>query len=122
VVIGGTAAELIMRHAGQGVEDPNAFLPSLRRGEAASASEVAELAQALAELERICRDKPFMDRKLVFALHRLAFESQVLQTDAWPGVFDVWSVDVIRAVQESVERILSGQDIRYYPTVPEPPR
>ncbi len=108
-----------MRHAGQAEDDPHAFLPALRRGAAVPASEVAELAQALHELELEHRDKPEMDRRLTFALHRLAFESQILHTDAWPGVFDLWTVDMLRAVQEAVERILSGQDIRYYPASDE---
>jgi hypothetical protein len=120
VVDGGMAAEVIMRHAAQAGDDPHAFLPSLRRGESVPPSGVAELAQALAELERLCRGKPYMNRALTFALHRLAFESQILQTDAWPGAFDVWTVDMVRAVQEAVERILSGQDIRYYGPEPEP--
>jgi hypothetical protein len=47
-------------------------------------------------------------------LHRLSLESQVLLTDAWPGVFDERMIAAIRSVQEAVERILSGQDIRYY--------
>ena len=62
-----------------------------------------------------------LDRRLAFALHRLAFESQILHTDAWPGAFDAWTVDTLRAVQEAVERILSGQDIRYYPRLDPPP-
>jgi hypothetical protein len=99
----------------QAEEDPQAFLPSLRRGDPVPPSEVAELAQALHDLEMEFRDCPAMDRRLTFALHRLAFESQILYTDAWPGSFDVWTVDMLRAVQEAVERILSGQDIRYYP-------
>lgn len=32
------------------------------------------------------------------------------------GAFDAWTVDTIRAVQEAVDRVLSGEDIRYYPT------
>jgi hypothetical protein len=111
----GPAAEVVLRHAGQAGDDPYAFLPCLRRGEAVSPAVVAELAQALADLEKRCRDDRAMDRRLTFALHRLAFESQILQTDAWPGTFDIWTVDMVRAVQEAVERILSGQDIRYYP-------
>ncbi len=109
------AAMVVMRHAGQGEEDPQAFLPSLRRGDPVPPSEVAELAQALHDLEIEYRESPVMDRRLTFALHRLAFESQILHTDAWPGAFDLWTVDMLRAVQEAVERILSGQDIRYYP-------
>ena len=57
-------------------------------------AEVAELAQALAASWRMPRDPPrSMDRRLAFALHRLAFESQILHTDAWPGAFDAWTVD-----------------------------
>ena len=120
---GGDAAEVILRHAGQAGDDPYAFLPCLRRGESVPPAEVAELAQALSELEREYRTACSMDRGLTFALHRLAFESQILSTDAWPGAFDLWTVDMVRAVQEAVERILSGCDIRYYPssTDAEPP-
>jgi hypothetical protein len=50
-----------------------------------------------------------LERRLAHALHRLALESQVLHTDAWPGAFDKWTVDAIRAVQAAVERILSGE-------------
>src|SRR6185312_1811250 len=114
VSVGGAAA-VILRHAGQGGNAPYGFLPCLRRGESVPPAEVAELAEALAGLEREHRDDRSMDRGLTFALHRLAFESQILTTDAWPGAFDVWTVDMVRAVQEAVERILSGADIRYYP-------
>ena len=114
------AAEVILRHAGQGEDDPRAFLPSLRRGEAVVLAEVAELAQALCALEAEYRDARVLDRRVAFALHRLAFEAQVLHTDAWPGLFDAWTVDTLRAVQEAVERILSGQDIRYFPADPPP--
>ncbi|MCA1686299.1 MAG: hypothetical protein LC745_10035, partial [Planctomycetia bacterium] len=83
------AALIVMRHAGQADDDPLGFLPCLRRGDPVSPAEVAELAQALHELEIEFRDTPAMDRRLTFALHRLAFESQILHTDAWPGSFDV---------------------------------
>jgi hypothetical protein len=113
------AAQVVLRHAGQSGDDsdPYAFLPCLRRGEPVPPSEVAELAQALVDLEKEYRESRAMDRRLTFALHRLAFESQILHTDAWPGSFDLWTVDMLRAVQEAVERILSGQDIRYYPAL-----
>jgi hypothetical protein len=107
------AAWTVIRHAGQADDDPYAFLPCLRRGEPVPAGEVAELAQALHQLEIEHQAAGAMDRRLTFALHRLAFESQILHTDAWPGAFDSWTVDMLRAVQEAVERILSGQDIRY---------
>jgi hypothetical protein len=97
-------------------DDPLGFLACLRRGEPAPAAELGELAQALNSLDLELRDAPFLDRRLTFALHRLAFESQILHTDAWPGVFDHWTVDMLHAVQESVERILSGRDVRYLST------
>jgi hypothetical protein len=82
-------------------------------------AELAELAQALHSLEVELRPASVMDRQLIFSLHRLAFESQILHTDAWPGVFDHWTVDMLHAVQESVERILSGEDIRYLSRGPD---
>jgi hypothetical protein len=108
-----TAIRIVMHHAGFGTQDPSAFLTCLRRGESILVGDVAELARALQVLERELRSAQAIDRQLAFALHRLAYESQVLHTDAWPGAFDSWTVDALRAVQESVERILSGQDIRY---------
>jgi hypothetical protein len=108
------AAEVVLRHALLASGDDSAFLARLRRGESAAVAEVAELARALHDLETESRAATVMDRRLVYALHRLAFEAQVLHTDAWAGTFDEWTVDTIRAVQESVDRILSGQDIRYY--------
>jgi hypothetical protein len=107
------AALIVLHHAGQGSDDPQAFLPCLRRGESVSVAEVADLARALQTLEWELRSERTLDRRVAFALHRLAYEGQVLHTDAWPGAFDAWTVDTLRAVQEAVERILSGQDIRY---------
>jgi hypothetical protein len=109
---------VILHHAGQGDADPSAFLHCLRRGESVSVDEIAELARALQTLEVETRDAKSLNRRVAFALHRLAYEGQILHTDAWPGVFDDWTVDTLHAVQEAVERILSGQDIRYYPTNP----
>jgi hypothetical protein len=108
------AAEVVLRHALLAGDDRPSFLASLRRGESAAVAEVAELARALHDLEKESHEATTMDRRLVYALHRLAFEAQVLHTDAWPGAFDEWTVDTVRAVQEAVDRILSGQDIRYY--------
>jgi hypothetical protein len=118
------AAAVVLRHAAQAEGAGPSFLASLRRGEPAAVPEVAELARALHDLEKESRDATVIDRRLVYALHRLALEAQVLHTDAWPGAFDEWTVDTIRAVQEAVDRILSGQDIRYYApqTRPEDPR
>ena len=108
------ATQAVLRHAGQLGDDPYGFLACLRRGQSVPPAEVAELAQALNQIEREYQGVKTMERGLTFALHRLAFESQILHTDAWPGTFDNWTVDMLRAVQEAVERILSGQDIRYY--------
>jgi hypothetical protein len=107
-----TALDLLFRHVGQG-GDESAFLPCLRRGVPVSAARSAELLNALARLELEHRGAEVLDRRMAHALHRLALESQVLLTDAWPGVFDEPMIATIRAVQEAVERILSGQDIRY---------
>ena len=92
----------------------------MRRGESVSMAGVSELAHALQSLEEELRGAQTIDRALAYALHRLAFESQILHTDAWPGTFDDWTVETLRAVQEYVDRILSVQDIRYYPTSPRP--
>jgi len=69
---------------------------------------------ALHQIEADQHGASMLDRRLAYALYRLALESQVLLTEAWPGVFDDRTISAIRAVQEMVERILSGQDIRYY--------
>src|SRR5262245_43268298 len=73
-------ARLILHHAGQTSDDPQAFLPCLRRGECVSVGEVAELARALQSLEKETRSDRALDRRVAFALHRLAYEGQVLHT------------------------------------------
>lgn len=109
------AAEVVFRHAALGAEDPAGLLPSLRRGEPIGPEAARELLQALIDLERVHHDADRLDRRLAYALHRLAFEGQVLLTDAWPGAAaDPATVDVLRLVQEAVDRVLSGLDIRYY--------
>ena len=110
-----TALEVLWRHVGMGGDDAG-FLPCLRRGVPVPADKVSELVQALNRLELDHRGASVLDRRMAHALHRLALESQVLLTDAWPGVFDDPMIAAIRSVQEAVERILSDQDIRYYPT------
>lgn len=115
------SAEVVLRHAGVGVEDPSAFLPTLRRGEPIGPEATRELLQALTDLEVEYRESSRLDRRLAYALHRLAFEGQVLLTDAWPtAAADEGTVDVLRIVQEAVDRVLSGEDIRYYSQGPEP--
>ncbi len=106
------AMEVLWRHLGFDGSDQG-FLPCLRRGVPVPAAGSAELVRALHQLEADHRGAEVLDRRLAHALHRLALESQVLLTDAWPGAFDARMIGVIRAVQEAVERVLSGQDIRY---------
>jgi len=108
-----SAAEILSCHVEMG-EDEWGFLPCLRRGQPVPAAKVAELEGALERLEHELRGNETLDRRLAHRLHRLALESQVLLTDAWPGAFDEAVIQAIRTVQEAVERILSGQDIRYY--------
>ena len=102
-------AEMVIRHAGLAGDEPLGFLPCLRRGDVPPLETVEELASALVRLDRSLSGATTIDRRLAYALHRLALESQVLHTDAWPGAFDAWTVDSIRAVQAAVERILSGE-------------
>ncbi len=115
-----TAQEIILRHAASGDSDPSALLPSLRRGERVAPEEAAELLRALAGLEGQLREADRLDRGLAYALHRLAFEGQVLLTDG-PALLaaDPATVDLLRTVQEAVDRVLSGEDIRYYSPDPE---
>jgi hypothetical protein len=112
LVVDRAATEILWRHVGFGGDNQD-FLPSLRRGVPVPAVRSAELIRALNQLEIEFRGAEVLDRRMAHALHRLALESQVLLTDAWPGVFDARMIAVIRTVQEAVERILSGQDIRY---------
>lgn len=113
-VIDGRALDVVWNHVGPGDADPQGFLPCLRRGEPAPTAKAAELLEALRMLEEENRGRDGLDRRLAYALHRLSLESQVLMTEAWPGAFDEPTVAAIRAVQEMVERVLSGQDVRYY--------
>jgi hypothetical protein len=117
-----SAAEVVFRHAAVGAEDPASFLPTLRRGEPIGPGPSRELLKALGDLEGSLRTAPVLDRRLAYALHRLAFEGQILLTDAWPATAtDPATVDVLRAIQEAVDRILSGEDIRYYSPGPAAP-
>ena len=113
-VMDATAVEIVLAHVRPGDADPQAFLCCLRRGQAVNHNRVSELMDALRRIEADQGGATMLDRQLSYALHRLAMESQVLLTEAWPGVFDRSTVGTIRAVQEMVERILSGQDVRFY--------
>lgn len=104
---------LVLRHAAPGVYDPSSFLAALRRGEPPEPGAARELLEALAALERFHEGEGGIDRRLAFALHRLAFEGQILLTDAWERPVDAPTIALLRAVQEAVDRVLSGEDIRY---------
>jgi hypothetical protein len=111
------AVEVVMRHAGLSAEeDATGLLPLLRRGEGIGPAAARQLLLALEELETALEGRAALDRRLAYALHRLAFEGQVLLTDGWPArSADSATVDVLRLVQEGVDRVLSGEDIRYFP-------
>lgn len=111
------ARAAILRHAGLGGEDQAAFLPILRRGEVVPQHTADELLGALADLEMRLVGTSSLDRRLAYALHRLAFEGQVLVTDgATEAGADPATIDRLRRVQEGVDRVLSGEDVRYFPT------
>ena len=110
------AVKTVLRHAAVEWDDASGFLSLLRRGESVTQSVSFELLQALNAVEIEFRDAKMLERRLAYALHRLAFEGQVLHTEAWSGVLDQETINLLRSVQEAVDRILSGEDIRYYPT------
>jgi len=113
-VLDGPALDVVWNHVAPGEADALGFLPCLRRGESPSAAKTAELLAALRRLEEESRGTDGLQRRLAYALHRLALESQVLMTEAWPGAFGASTISAIRSVQEMVERILSGEDVRFY--------
>lgn len=107
--------EVVLRHATLGPDDPSAFLATLRRGEVIPPAVAEELLAALNDLEQQLREASQLDRRLSYALHRLAFEGQVLLTDApTEAASDPATVHALRRVQEAVDRVLSGEDIRYF--------
>lgn len=108
----------VLKHASPGSGAHDSILACLRRGDSVSPSAANELLNALAQLEAEYRGQPVIDRRLAYALHRLAFEGQILHTDAYPGSYDAATVDFLRSVQEAVDRVLSGEDIRYYAQEP----
>jgi hypothetical protein len=113
-----SAALVVLRHASVDGDDPAGFLATIRRGESVPEAAARELLQAINALEVEYRDARTIHRRVAYALHKLAFEGQVLHTDAWPGQLDEGTVNLLRSVQEAVDRVLSGEDIRYYPAGP----
>lgn len=112
-----TASGVILRHAALEGDDPTAFLPTLRRGEPLELETTRELLLALRDLEAGLQGSELIERKLAFALHRLAYEGQILLTESSPrAAVDRPTLDSLRLVQEAVDRVLSGEDIRYFST------
>jgi len=112
-----TARDVVLRHAALLGEDSSLLLASLRRGEAVGPEAARELLQALIDLEAQLRPVEQIDRRLAYALHRLAFEGQILLAEGPANHLasdDPATVDLLRMVQEAVDRVLSGEDIRYY--------
>ncbi len=110
--------EALRAHAGLVEIDDRAppargFVPTLRRGEDVAPADADALLAALDDVEVAVRARSVIDRRIAFALHRLAFESQVLHTDAFPGRFGAATIALLVDVQERVDRILSGTEIRY---------
>ena len=108
-----SAARSILAHSGDDTDEARSFLGYLRQGENPPPSVVDDLVDALGTLDAELRSAQAIDRQLAYALHRIAFESQVLLTDAFPNAFNDSTVHTLRALQEAVDRILSGEDIRY---------
>jgi hypothetical protein len=119
-VIDGRALDIVWNHVEPGDADARGFLPCLRRGQPVPPAKTAELLEALRRLEEEHRSHEGFDRRLAYALYRLSLESQVLMTEAWPGAFDEPTIGAIRSVQEMVERILSGEDVRFYSAAESP--
>ncbi len=108
------AVEAVMRHAGMSGGGEEGFLARLRRGEAVGHEDVSELLTAIQVLELGWMEEERIDRRAAFALHRVAFEGQLLVSEGWPTLgADEATVSALRAVQEAVDRVLSGEDIRY---------
>jgi len=106
---------VVLRHAAIGGDDPEALLVKLRRGETLTTEDLVELSAALSELESSLVGQQAIDRRLAYALHKLAYEGQILITEGMTlASTDPGTVDVLRHVQEAVDRILSGEDIRYF--------
>ncbi|QEH36689.1 hypothetical protein OJF2_52740 [Aquisphaera giovannonii] len=114
-VLNESAIDVLMRNLR--TDDPSAeeFLPALRSGRQVRAEKGEEMLRALDQVEADLRGVSVLERRLSYALHRLALESQVLLTELWPGVFDEPTIQLIRAVQERVERILSGPEVHFLP-------
>lgn len=107
--------EIVLRNAGMAEGNaPWSLISCLRRGESVPLEVSDELLLSLSGLEAELRGAKGLDRRLAYALHRLAFESQVLLTDSpTQAAADPATIEAVRRVQEAVDRVLSDEDIRY---------
>lgn len=114
-VIEPSRESVIRRHAGlEPCDESLALLPSLRVGRWLRPESAEELIEALAALEESLDGQSTIDRALCYALHKLAFEGQIHASESPVAhALGAEAILVLRRVQEGVDRILSGQDIRY---------
>jgi hypothetical protein len=105
--------DVVGRHAGLS-DGASPFLDAILRGGPAGPEVVAELLAALGSLESDLRPDDALPRRLAFALHRLSLAGQIVASEAWSASgLDPGALAGLRRVQEAVDRVLSGQDIRY---------
>ncbi len=108
------AVATILQHAGINDPQQRGLLSRLRASDQIDPNAFFGLWNALEQLENSLRESPILDRRLGFALHRLGFEGQILVSEPVSGtVFEEHVIQFVRLIQEKVDRILSGQDIRY---------
>jgi hypothetical protein len=110
-----SAESIVLRHAGLvSAGEAPALLPELRRGVWIGLEAAAEVLEALRSLEDSLRGKPTIHRPLCYALHKLAFEGQILASESWiAAVLDADAMLLLQTIQEGVDRVLSDEDIRY---------
>jgi len=100
----------VIRHAGLATSnDTGTFLATLRLGEVPSESAADSLLSALEILDHGMASDEVVPRDLAGALYRLAYEPQVLLTEAWPVLAqDEFTLRLVRRVQAGVEQILGA--------------
>lgn len=108
------ARAVVLRHAGLEPSDDAEFLACLASGRSPAEQSTEALLAALSAIEHEVEGSDHLDRKLAYALHKLAFESEVFASEGWTAsALGGGAVGAIRRVQEAAERVLSGRDIRY---------
>lgn len=101
---------VVLYHAALDGEPPPALLASLRAGIAVEIDAAHELIAALYTLQDRLQGATALDRRLAFALHRLALESQILLTETWPGLAgDPLQTEILRRLQDHIDGLFAGQ-------------